>query len=236
MLELIACDDDSTITDFISFFVMKNFKGLYNVATVNSCHELIGMVEIKNHVPDALIMDINLKDGNGIETVQYLQRHYPGIKVIYLTGNIQYATEIFKTNPAYFLVKPIRENELIDAISKVTREIETTKADMVFVRTGGSEIVLDRKKIMYLESCGRKLVLVMEHGERYEIYEKIDNIQERLGGTFVRSHKSYLINMRYIVERTNYGFCLSDGTHLPISKANLKDAKFRFIAYLGEDL
>lgn len=235
MLEIFACDDDINITEFLKFFIMKHFGDDYKVVTMNCCRELIGMIEINERVPDILIMDINLKDGNGIETVRHLQRIHPNLRVIYLTGIINYATAIFETNPAYFLVKPINENHLIDAITKVSKDIEYDKSDSIVVKTNGSEIILYRRDIAYVESQGRKLVLHMSNGKKNEIYEKMDAMQEHLGISFVRSHKSFLINMKYIVERTNKEFYLSDGTVLPISKPNLKEAKLKFISYLGEE-
>ena len=53
---------------------MKHFGDEYKVVTMNRCQELIGMIEMNERVPDILIMDINLKDGNGIETVKHLQK------------------------------------------------------------------------------------------------------------------------------------------------------------------
>lgn len=235
MLEIFVCDDDSNITEFLKFFIMKHFGDKYKVITMNRCGELIGMIEMNEHVPDLLIMDINLKDGNGIDTVKRLQSYCPKLKVIYLTGVISYATKIFETNPAYFLVKPINENDLCEAITKVSREIEADIADSIVIKTNGSELILYRKDIMYLESSGRKIMLHMADGRKNEIYEKMDVIQQQLGSTFIRSHKSFLINMKYITERTNKEFYLLDGSVLPISKPNLKDAKIKFISYLGEE-
>ena len=236
MFEIFVCDDDINITEFLKFFIMKHFGDDYKVVAMNSCQELIGMIEMNERIPDILIMDINLKDGNGIETVKYLQKLHPKLKVIYLTGIINYATVIFETNPAYFIVKPINENNLSAAIAKVSKDLEYDKADSIVIRTNGSEFILYRRDIMYVESRGRKLALYMVDGQKNEIYEKMDTIQEQLGAAFVRSHKSFLINMKYIAERTNQEFYLSDGKALPISKPNLKAAKIKFISYLGEDL
>ena len=235
MFEIFVCDDDVNITDFLKFFIMKHFGKEYKVVTINRCQDLVSMIEINERIPDILIMDINLKDGNGIETVKRLQGIYPKLKVIYLTGIINYATAIFETNPAYFLLKPINENHLIDALLKVSKEIEFDKTDSIVIRTNGSEIILYRKDIKYVESQGRKLILYMSNGKKNEIYEKMDVLMEQLGSTFIRSHKSFLIKMKYIIERTNKEFYLSDGTVLPISKPNLRDAKIKFISYLGEE-
>ncbi len=235
MVEIFVCDDDINITEFLKFFIMKHFGDEYKVVAMNCCRDLIGMIEFNERIPDILIMDINLKDGNGIETIKHLQRMHPTLKVIYLTGIINYATAIFETNPAYFLVKPINENLLIDAIRKVSRDIEYDKSDSIVVKTNGSEILLTRRDIVYVESRGRKLILHTLDGKMIETYEKMDDIQQRLGAPFVRSHKSFLINMKHIVERTSRDFYLSNGTVLPISKTNFKEARIKFISYLGEE-
>ena len=234
MFEIFTCDDDVKITDFIKFFIKKNWGEEFNVFTMNSCADLLRKIEIEEHMPDILIMDINLGDGNGIQTVKRIQEKHPKLKVIYLTGIINYATAIFETNPSYFLLKPINEGDLLEAINKVSREIENDKADSFVIKTNGSEVVLFRKDVTYVESRGRKLVFVMADGKRIEFYEKMDDVQKLLGASFVRSHKSFLINMKYIVERTNKEFYLSNGIVLPISKSNLKEAKIRFVSYLGE--
>ncbi len=235
MVEIFVCDDDTNITEFLKFFIMKHFGDSFKVISMNRCSDLIEMIEIKERVPDILIMDINLKDGNGIDTVKKIQKNHSNIKVIYLTGVINYATAIFETNPSYFLVKPINENNLIDAINKVSGEINYDKNDSIVIKTSGSEVILYRRDIIYVESQGRKLIIHLSNGSKNEVYEKMDLIHEQLGAAFVRSHKSFLINMKYITGRTNKEFLLSTGLVLPISKPNLKAAKLKFISYLGEE-
>lgn len=233
MFEIFICDDDVNITEFLKFFIMKHFGEDYRIVTMHRCQELIGMIEINGRIPDVLIMDINLKDGNGIEAIKTLQESHPSLKVIYLTGNINYATAIFETKPVYFLTKPIDEEKLYAALEKGIKQIEFDRNDSIVVKTNGSENILYRRNILYVESQGRRLVLYMVDGKRFEIYEKMDVLQELLGKSFVRSHKSFLINMKYIVGRTNKEFCLSDGKIIPISRSNFNEAKNRFLSYLG---
>ncbi len=236
MIEIFVCDDDCTITEYVKDYIEGSLGDEYKVVTMNQCKELLVMVDLYERIPDILIMDINLKDGNGIETVKLLQERYSKLKVIYLTGVVDYATAIFETNPSYFLLKPIEKEKLEVAIKKVTNELELDKSDSIVIRTNGSETVVYRKDIMYVESQGRKLELFLADGKVVEIYEKMDVFQEHLGSAFIRSHKSFLIHMKYIIERTNKEFFLSNGKALPISKSHLKDAKIKFISYLGEEL
>lgn len=234
MIEVFVCDDDQTITDYLKFFIVKRYGDEMQVLSFNKCADLLSMIEFNERIPDVLIMDVNLQDGNGIQTVKEIQTLHPCIKVIFLTGIIQYATEIFQTDPTYFLTKPINENNLAAAIEKAVKAIGNDRSDSIVIMTNGSEALLHRKDIVYVESRGRKLVFYINDGTEIGVYEKMDTMQGQLGSTFVRSHKSFLINMKYIVERNNQEFYLSNGKVLPISKPNLKEAKMKFIAYLGD--
>ena len=156
--------------------------------------------------------------------------------MIYLTGYVPYATDIFETNPSYFLTKPINENKLQDAIVKTVQSCGRVHKDMLVLKSRGVETVVMKNDIVFIESKGRKLTFHITDKDPIEIYEKMDIIQTELDGRFIRIHKSYLVNMRFISERTNNSVSLFTGETLPISKANLKDVKMKFITYLGDPL
>ena len=236
MLEMFLCDDNKVITDYLEFFIKKNFGNKFNTTILSSCRELFSKVEINFDIPDIIITDINLGDGNAIEVIKLIQQSHPHIKVIYLTGYVPYATDIFETNPSYFLTKPINENKLQDAIVKTVQSCGRVHKDMLVLKSRGVETVVMKNDIVFIESKGRKLTFHITDKDPIEIYEKMDIIQTELDGRFIRIHKSYLVNMRFISERTNNSVSLFTGETLPISKANLKDVKMKFITYLGDPL
>ena len=236
MLEIFLCDDNKVITDYLDFFIKKNFGTELNTTILNSCRELFSKVEMNCDVPDIIITDINLGDGNAIEVIKLIQQSHPHIKVIYLTGYVPYAADIFETNPSYFLTKPINENKLQDAIVKAIQSCGREHKDMLALKSSGVEMVVMKNDIVFIESKGRKLIFHTVDKGTVEIYEKMDDIQTNLDGRFLRIHKSYLVNMRFISERTNNSVSLFTGDVLPISKANQKEVKTKFITYLGDPL
>lgn len=234
MFEIFLCDDNEVITEYLKFFIIKNFGDDFNFSILGSCRELYSKIEINCDIPDIIITDINLGDGNAIEVIKLIQESYPQIKIIYLTGYMPYAVDIFETNPSYFLTKPINENKLHDAMVKVMQKIGREHDDVIVIKSNSVDTVLFKKNIVYVESMGRKLIFHVAEKEPIEIYEKMDIVQANLDNRFLRIHKSYLVNMRYISERSNNSVILFTGETLPISKANLKDVKMKFITYLGD--
>jgi two-component system, LytTR family, response regulator LytT len=70
----------------------------------------------QGQVPDLILMDIHLADGSAFE----LFRHHPlkGIGIIFTTAYDQYAVDAFKVNALYYLLKPIRQEDLEIALSR----------------------------------------------------------------------------------------------------------------------
>ena len=64
---------------------------------------------------------------------------------------------------------------------------------------------------------------------------KLSDIQEMLAdGTFVRIHQSYLVNLRFIKDVSNYQVTLWNGNTLPIARPKYKDIREKYLLYEGE--
>ncbi len=68
----------------------------------------------------------------------------------------------------------------------------------------------------------------------YQIYEKLDAVEEKLSGSgFLRIHKSYLVNMKHIRKISNYIATLDTGVELPVPRRKYQSVKEEFVAYKG---
>lgn len=66
------------------------------------------------------------------------------------------------------------------------------------------------------------------------VYDKLDNIENELSQySFLRVHKSYLVNMKYIKKISGYFVYLSTGDKLPASKSLYKQVQKKFLLYKG---
>lgn len=78
----------------------------------------------EGHAVDILITDINLGTdaADGISTVRDLFPAGSKTQVIYATGYIEYCTPVYETQHVYFLVKPVRQSALDDALNMDARD------------------------------------------------------------------------------------------------------------------
>lgn len=97
-----------------------------------------------------------------------------------------------------------------------------TNADRLVVQTGTGDSVLRLRDIDYLEAA-RNYIAVHAGGREYTIRDTMSSVSRRLsGGTFARSHRSFIVNIDKIKEirtvDTGQRIILKSGEDLPLSR------------------
>jgi len=106
---ILVVDDDPAILFSISgFFKKTNYK----VHTAPNLKE--GREIIKKDFIDAIVLDMQLPDGNGIQWIPLLRKKYPALAIIMITGagDIPLAVEAMQKGADHFLTKPLNLTEL----------------------------------------------------------------------------------------------------------------------------
>lgn len=180
---------------------------------------------------DIIIMDIRFQDENGISVARKIQQKYPFTYVIFVTGYLEYASEIFEADPVYFLVKPVNREKLEMALKKAALCMERNAGTGIWLNIHGKMVILSPGNISYLESR-LKEVEIHDNGKVRSLHAKLKEIEDKLPANFIRVHQSYVVNMDYIAGLTRQSVTLKDGTLIPVSRSRFPEAKDAFINYL----
>ena len=91
----------------------------------------MGKKLIKQHEPSICLTDMRLPDGNGIEFVEWLQLHAPGIPVAIITahGNVETAVQALKAGAFDFISKPLDLNALRGIVAAALKLDEKALSD-----------------------------------------------------------------------------------------------------------
>lgn len=236
MFSVAICDDEEKILDWIVANVKDGYKDKICFTVFESCEKLLNSIVYDEALYDGIIMDIRYRDGDGIEAVKKIYEVNGDVCIVYISGYVGEAERIFDTKPSYFLKKPITAGRLNKAIDRMVEEMERKIRHKVTLKLDSkNELSLSVDEIIYIESRAHSLVIHTLNDE-YLIREKLDNIESRLGNAFLRTHKSYLINMKFIKERAASEFVLTTGEEIPISKSKYKEAREKYADYLGSRL
>jgi len=234
MIRLGICDDDVKILEILRKMIEEQYGGQVGIQTYKSPCELLYLCEENGSVPlDIVLIDILLKRENGIELAKKLQNMSRRVKIIFITGYLEYAADIFQIEPVYLLKKPISVIKLVEAIDKAIEKIKMEEAQCITLCSRGAVFRVNVSYVSYIESNNRK-VLVHQNEEVISIYMKLDELEEKLGNIFLRCHHSYLVNMEFVKTFTAQEIELWDGTRIPVSRPKSAAAKERYLGYLGE--
>lgn len=183
---------------------------------------------------DIIVLDINLglSHDNGISLVQKMLPHGSTAQVIYVSGYTEYISEAYRTEHVWFLTKPVRQDDLDCALQRAVDNLNAIVSKALILRSKGSLTRVLPARILYIESDRRK-VIVVEPDRTTETYAKISDIECMLPPEFVRCHKSFLVNMNYIVELKPGNVVLAGGKSVPVSQRCRKDLQARFLRHAG---
>jgi len=120
MTNLAIADDHELIRNGLSM-IIDSHQNMQVVLQASSHNELMESLD-KYHV-DLLILDLNLGDTNGLQTVETISDHYPSLPILVLSAYPEeiYALSAFKSGASGYLNKSVVSSELIEAISTILK-------------------------------------------------------------------------------------------------------------------
>ncbi|MEM7277163.1 MAG: LytTR family DNA-binding domain-containing protein [Pseudomonadota bacterium] len=186
---------------------------------------------LSEHRVDLMFLDIEMPVMKGTEFIRSL-KNPP--KVIFTTAYRDYAVDGFDLEAVDYLLKPIVFARFFQAIERFlktqNRPSEIAKASSeslphIFVRKDRKEMKLVLDDILYVRSLRDYLEIHTKNGS-HTIKSSISEFSERLGAGFVRIHRSYLVNQRYVTAVTRHDVEIGE-TELPIGEQFRKPALLR---------
>lgn len=235
MYNILICDDDARHNEALRGIIAEVLgRDRVHVIACTTAEESLRLVS-QGVQPHALLMDIELREHNGIDTVKRLHRTYPDVPVIYVTGHIGYCTQVYETDHVGFLVKPVQRADLDAALHRALDRAAKDRTQGIVVRSHQQAQFLPFTKLRFLESDGRKVRFAFE-GERLESYVRLKDVLTQLDSRFYQCHKSFVVNLDWVSKFDHRDFLLNSGERVPISARHRQEARDRFFHSLGEKL
>lgn len=235
MIKVAFCDDDSVMVNEISKLFAKycaenDQKITYMV--FNSPLELLAEIEKGTHF-DILLLDVIMPGQNGMNVAREIRQHDRTAKIIFLTSSAEFAVESYEVDAFYYCLKPIGEEVFRRLMDSAVSECEKEKQGSLILRckSGITRIVLE--KLIYCEVIGRTLVFHLEGGACLESNGCLDELSEELAqyGSFLRTHRSFLINMEYIRSISYKAVVLDNQEQIPIPHGKCSEIKKQYLNY-----
>ncbi|MFC3884529.1 LytR/AlgR family response regulator transcription factor [Bacillus songklensis] len=157
---------------------------------------------VKAFQPDLLIIDGQLPDVCGLETVELIRSFDRKLKVIITSSELEHAVAAFRLKSFYFLLKPLCWQELSAVLTRFQKEQTNKWVRKLHIECKDSIIYINPADIRYIvKNKEDKMVSIYTADHCYTSSYTLQYLEEKLNTyLFVRVHKSYLVNLRYITE------------------------------------
>jgi len=232
-MKVILIDDEPLARSIVKEYLQKH-PALEIVQECNDGFE--GIKAIQLHQPDLIFLDIQMPKINGFEMLELIEQP-PA--VIFTTAFDEYAIKAFDAHAVDYLLKPFNQERFDKAIQKLREQTNSQKANeelletasqspsqnhRIVVKTGSKIKIIPLQDVHYLEAADDYVKIFTQEG--HFLKNKTMNHFEKVldGAVFVRSHRSYIVNVQQITridpyEKENYVAILRSGAKVPISRA-----------------
>ena len=227
MIRCIAIDDEPLALQQIAAYIGK-VPFLELAAQCQSALEAQRFLQ--SDTVDAIFCDINMPDLNGMDFIKSLA--VPPL-VVFTTAYAEYAVEGFKVNAVDYLLKPFGLQDFMRAANRLQERLVPPPSlpsltshhspltsetdDVIFLKTDYRIVKVTISDIRYVEAMSEYLKVWLE-GEAKPLITLLSmkKMEERLPATFMRIHRSYIINLDKIQEVNKNRVIMDADTYLPI--------------------
>ncbi len=144
MYKLLIVDDEYYIRDCVTTIIEWDKMGVEIVGTAIDGEDAKEKIEVLQ--PNIVITDVRMDRMDGLDLADTLRRDYPLIKVIIMSGydDFEYIKKALEIKVFSYLLKPMRPDELIEAVQNVIKAIEEEKSFVARIQKMELEIDRDR--------------------------------------------------------------------------------------------
>lgn len=243
-MKALIIDDEKRARNVLRILIEDNCPKITEISEADNL--LTGVQLIKEEEPRIVFLDIEMPEHSGLELLNFIEKDSYNFEIIFTTAYSEYAVQAFQLSAIDYLLKPVRPNQVKEAIDRVLN----------FVGDSQINIRLQELKSSLEKSNFKKIGLPNANGIKFVEVDKIimfeaDGMYTRVSTTegnifvskplkffvealfnikvFYKPHRSYLVNLTYLRE-----YVKKDGGYIVMennkSVSISKDKKEEFLA------
>lgn len=236
MIIAIIIDDELNAREFLKKLIHRHFSE--KIVVVETCESVLeGVHAIHKYEPDLVFLDIQMPKENGFELFSHFDT--TNFEVIFTTAYKEYAINAIKYAVLDYLLKPINYVDLLSAIKRFEQRKKTAvkqkNTELLLENLGNTTNTFNKialpthngyeliklNSIVYCHSESNYCRVVCIDGKEILLSKTLKYVESLItNNLFVRIHKSYLVNLNFVVsyDKTDeLKVTLTNGAQLPVS-------------------
>ena len=181
---------------------------------------------------DAIFLDIEMKDVDGMTAAKKVREYSKDIPIIFLTSHTEMAMDGYEVEAFRFLSKPVNEIKLRETIADLEKKLKVD--EKIVLHKDGEEIINPISDLIYVEAANNDVRFCFNSGTvelRMKFAEALKMVDEATKD-FIKTHRSYYINMAHIKKLSANEVILDNKETLPVARSAAAEAKTRLLEYI----
>ncbi|MGO0883092.1 LytR/AlgR family response regulator transcription factor [Clostridioides difficile] len=237
MKKIVLCEDELSQQKLIKKYIEKIFENRneeYDLLIYRNGESLIK--DYPKNV-DIFLLDIQLEEIDGMTLARKIRSMYDkNVEIIFTTSLIDYVQEGYEVRAYRYLLKPIKLDDLERHLISCFNEIERNKGKELTLSSKTEIFKINTADIYYIEVLKREITIHTKTS-KHSINMTMDSIESKINQkNFYRCHKSYLVNLDYVVNVKQYVAIMENKEEVSISRYRFKEFKEVYLESLSSVL
>lgn len=238
----VIVDDDDFVRTELEKVLSKEFKEDIEVIA-SFASPSVAIDHIKKNQPELLFLDIQMPEMSGFELVDVLPEK--NFEVIFITSYNEYAIKAIKYSALDYLLKPIKTQELKEAIArykdktdtiKLQTRLSNLKENLLAKDESELQLVVSSKQgehrfavadIVRCEADSNYTHIYLTNQKKYLASKTLSDVEHMLSeAKFIRVHKSHLVNMSHVANLSHQiELTMKDNSRVPVSRRRVAEVR-----------
>ncbi len=167
-----------------------------------------------NEMPDLILSDVQLTDGLSFEIFAQLEKKIP---VVFISAYDQYAIQAFQAEGLHYLLKPVKKEELANALHRYTANVNTKDVlvnnatvsdeelqkfqERFIIHMGNQMVLIEAEDIAYAYAENKLTYIVTSSEKKYIIDLTVEKLEQALNPVlFYRINRQCIVQLKTIIK------------------------------------
>jgi len=218
MIKISICDDERTVREYLAT-ISRKWAAAQELDICLSNYESAEdfLFAYEENVTDILLLDIQMKQMDGVTLAKKIRAINKEIQIIFITGYMDYIADGYDVEALHYLLKPVTEEKLTSILNKAKEKLRRNER-VLFVNHNGTSTRIPFYEIQYLEVRHNYVTIYAE--AEYTIKITLNELEKELANdnNFFRTGRSYIVNLRYIKKCSRSEIHLKNNTIIPLPR------------------
>lgn len=234
-MRIAVCDDEKKIRVLLEHMIQQyGASKCHNIEiyTFASGESLLKWCEEFQQDIHLLFLDIEMEGMSGLEVKDLLRDKENVKRIVILTSHTESMQMAFGLKVVNFLEKPMDYSTMEKMMDVVWEELGETR--WIEYKVGKTNQGISSENIVYIRSVKDYSIICNEQGEETSLITcKLKDWESQLKGlSFIRIHKSYIVNLAYVVDVRQQVDLSISGESLPLGRGYRESAREAYETYL----